>query len=89
MIELTSVTKSYGKKTAVRDLSFTVSPGRVTGFLGPNGCRGAAFPNRDGPLRPRPRGPGTLAPWAGFGVFRAYVVIAFAIAAALLVRRDA
>jgi ABC-2 type transport system ATP-binding protein len=37
MIELIGVTKSYGKKTAVRDLSFTVQPGRVTGFLGPNG----------------------------------------------------
>jgi ABC-2 type transport system ATP-binding protein len=37
MIELESVSKSYGKKAAVRDLSFTVSPGRVTGFLGPNG----------------------------------------------------
>jgi ABC-2 type transport system ATP-binding protein len=37
MIELRGVSKSYGKKTAVRDLSFTVAPGRVTGFLGPNG----------------------------------------------------
>jgi len=33
--------------------------------------------------------PGTLAPWAGFGVFCAYVAIAMAIAAVLLVRRDA
>jgi ABC-2 type transport system permease protein len=33
--------------------------------------------------------PGTLAPWAGFGIFCAYVAIAFAIAAVLLVRRDA
>jgi ABC-2 type transport system ATP-binding protein len=37
MIELSGVSKSYGKKVAVRDLSFTVLPGRVTGFLGPNG----------------------------------------------------
>ena len=37
MIELDGVTKRYGKKTAVRDLSFTVRPGQVTGFLGPNG----------------------------------------------------
>jgi ABC-2 type transport system ATP-binding protein len=37
VIELRGVTKSYGKKAAVRDLSFTVTPGRVTGFLGPNG----------------------------------------------------
>jgi ABC-2 type transport system ATP-binding protein len=37
MIELVGVSKSYGKKTAVRDLSFNVQAGRVTGFLGPNG----------------------------------------------------
>ena len=37
MIELENVTKHYGDKVAVRDLSFTVKPGRVTGFLGPNG----------------------------------------------------
>jgi ABC-2 type transport system ATP-binding protein len=37
MIELTHVSKMYGKKAAVNDLSFTVKPGVVTGFLGPNG----------------------------------------------------
>jgi ABC-2 type transport system ATP-binding protein len=31
------VTKRYGEKLAVEDLSFTVQPGIVTGFLGPNG----------------------------------------------------
>ena len=31
------VTKRYGDQTVVDDLSFTVPPGRVTGFLGPNG----------------------------------------------------
>jgi len=30
--------KHYGKARAVDDLSFTVAPGRVTGFLGPNGA---------------------------------------------------
>ena len=38
MIELQHLTKRYGAKTAVDDLSFTVQPGRVTGFLGPNGA---------------------------------------------------
>jgi ABC-2 type transport system ATP-binding protein len=38
MIELTNVTKRYGDKVAVDDLSFTVHPGVVTGFLGPNGA---------------------------------------------------
>jgi ABC-2 type transport system ATP-binding protein len=38
MIEVQDLTKRFGKKTAVDHLSFTVEPGRVTGFLGPNGA---------------------------------------------------
>ena len=38
MIEVTNLTKRYGQKTAVQDLTFSVKPGRVTGFLGPNGA---------------------------------------------------
>ncbi|WP_449062639.1 ABC transporter ATP-binding protein [Planomonospora algeriensis] len=38
MIEVENLTKRYGDKLAVDDLSFTVEPGRVTGFLGPNGA---------------------------------------------------
>ena len=37
MIEAKRLTKRYGEKAAVDDLSFTVRPGIVTGFLGPNG----------------------------------------------------
>ncbi|MGZ4290943.1 MAG: ATP-binding cassette domain-containing protein [Gaiellaceae bacterium] len=37
MIEAHGLTKDYGDKRAVDDLSFTVRPGIVTGFLGPNG----------------------------------------------------
>ncbi len=33
MIEVRGLTKRYGDKLAVDDLSFTVQPGRVTGFL--------------------------------------------------------
>jgi ABC-2 type transport system ATP-binding protein len=33
-----NLTKTYGKKTVVNDLSFDVLPGVVTGFLGPNGA---------------------------------------------------
>ncbi|TXS26301.1 ABC transporter ATP-binding protein, partial [Streptomyces sp. adm13(2018)] len=33
-----NLTKRYGDTTVVRDLSFTVRPGAVTGFLGPNGA---------------------------------------------------
>jgi ABC-2 type transport system ATP-binding protein len=38
MIQARHLTKRYGAKTAVDDVSFTVQPGRVTGFLGPNGA---------------------------------------------------
>jgi ABC-2 type transport system ATP-binding protein len=38
MIEAKGLTKRYGDKLAVSDLSFTVRPGIVTGFLGPNGA---------------------------------------------------
>jgi ABC-2 type transport system ATP-binding protein len=38
MIEAQALTKRYGDKLAVDDLSFTVRGGRVTGFLGPNGA---------------------------------------------------
>ncbi len=38
MIEARAVSKCYGGKTAVDDLTFTVKPGVVTGFLGPNGA---------------------------------------------------
>lgn len=36
-IEVQGVSKRFGEIEAVRDLSFTAEPGRVTGFLGPNG----------------------------------------------------
>ncbi|HUQ56870.1 ABC transporter ATP-binding protein [Lentzea sp.] len=38
MIEAVRLRKHYGRTKAVDDLSFTVRPGRVTGFLGPNGA---------------------------------------------------
>ncbi|GAA0647664.1 ABC transporter ATP-binding protein [Streptomyces thermocarboxydovorans] len=38
MIELEGLTKRYGEKIAVNNLTFTVRPGIVTGFLGPNGA---------------------------------------------------
>ncbi|UIX30332.1 ATP-binding cassette domain-containing protein [Streptomyces sp. GQFP] len=38
MIETHDLTKRYGDRTAVDRLTFTVRPGRVTGFLGPNGA---------------------------------------------------
>ncbi|MET7681144.1 ABC transporter ATP-binding protein [Streptomyces sp. NPDC005423] len=38
MIEVEGLTKRYGGKVAVDDLTFAVGPGIVTGFLGPNGA---------------------------------------------------
>ncbi len=38
MIEVEHLTKRFGATIAVDELSFTVSPGTVTGFLGPNGA---------------------------------------------------
>ncbi len=38
MIEVEGLTKRFGSTLAVDDLSFSVSPGTVTGFLGPNGA---------------------------------------------------
>ncbi|WAZ24156.1 ABC transporter ATP-binding protein [Streptomyces cinnabarinus] len=38
MIELEGLTKRYGEKVAVNNLTFSVRPGIVTGFLGPNGA---------------------------------------------------
>ena len=37
-IEIAGLTKRFGSFVAVDDLTFTVAPGRVTGFLGPNGA---------------------------------------------------
>jgi ABC-2 type transport system ATP-binding protein len=37
-IQACNLTKTYAKKTVVKDLSFDVLSGVVTGFLGPNGA---------------------------------------------------
>jgi ABC-2 type transport system ATP-binding protein len=37
-IEVRGLTKDFGSLRAVDDLTFTVEPGRITGFLGPNGA---------------------------------------------------
>ena len=38
MIEVQGLTKRYGSKVAVDDISFTVNKGEILGFLGPNGA---------------------------------------------------
>ena len=38
MIEVTNLSKKYGRHLAVRDISFSVARGEIVGFLGPNGA---------------------------------------------------
>jgi ABC-2 type transport system ATP-binding protein len=38
MIEARGLSKRYGDRVAVDDITFTIEPGHVTGFLGPNGA---------------------------------------------------
>src|SRR3954447_10603278 len=38
IIEVEGLTKSYGSKRGITDVSFQVEPGEVFGFLGPNGA---------------------------------------------------
>ncbi len=38
MIEAQGLTKRYGDTLAVDNLTFSVEPGKITGFLGPNGA---------------------------------------------------
>lgn len=38
MIEVTGLSKKYGKHIAVRDVDFTIRDGEIIGFLGPNGA---------------------------------------------------
>jgi ABC-2 type transport system ATP-binding protein len=36
-VEVRDLTKNFGQVTAVRDMTFTAPPGKITAFLGPNG----------------------------------------------------
>ena len=38
MIEVKNLTKKYGNKTVLDDVSFDVRQGEILGFLGPNGA---------------------------------------------------
>ena len=38
MIEIKNLTKKYGSKTVLDNISFTVKSGEILGFLGPNGA---------------------------------------------------
>ena len=38
MIEVSNLTKDYGSRRAINDLSFKINKGEIVGFLGPNGA---------------------------------------------------
>jgi len=38
MIEVSSLSKTYGPKVAISEVTFAVKPGEILGFLGPNGA---------------------------------------------------
>ena len=38
MIKIEHLTKKYGERYAINDISFTVEKGEIVGFLGPNGA---------------------------------------------------
>lgn len=38
MVEIKHLTKYYGRKAAVKDISFTINDNEILGFLGPNGA---------------------------------------------------
>src|SRR4029077_12319308 len=43
VIELTGVSKAYGERLLIDDLSFKVPPGAIVGIIGPNGAGKATF----------------------------------------------
>ena len=38
MIEITQLTKTYGKQVAVNDVNLTIESNKITGLIGPNGA---------------------------------------------------
>jgi ABC-2 type transport system permease protein len=83
------VRSTAGGIAALAGIVFVLPP--IVGLL-PTSVAGSIEPylpsNAGGAIWTITPDPGTLAPWAGFGIFCAYVAVAMAIAAVLLVRRD-
>lgn len=68
MIEAVSLTKSYGPRVALDDVSFTVGKGEIVGFLGPNGAGKTTTMRILTGFLPATRGDARV---AGFDVFEA------------------
>src|SRR5499426_938892 len=67
MIEVDHLTKNYGAVAAIRDVSFSVSPGQIVGFLGPNGAGKSTTMRILACFMPAPSG---MARVAGYDVFQ-------------------
>ncbi len=67
MIEVQNLTKHYGPVTAIRDVSFNVTPGDIVGFLGPNGAGKSTTMRILACFMPASSGTAKV---AGFDVFR-------------------
>jgi ABC-2 type transport system ATP-binding protein len=67
MIQVENLTKHYGPVTAIRDVSFSVDPGRIVGFLGPNGAGKSTTMKILSCFMPASSGRATV---AGYDVFR-------------------
>lgn len=66
MIEVTHLTKFYGPRAAVHDLTFQVAKGEIVGFLGPNGAGKSTTMKILTGFMPASEGKATV---AGFDVF--------------------
>jgi ABC-2 type transport system ATP-binding protein len=60
MITVNGLTKQYGGRTVVDDVSFSLEPGSVTGFLGPNGAGKTTTMRMMTGLVPATRGTATI-----------------------------
>jgi ABC-2 type transport system ATP-binding protein len=67
MIEVSNLSKRYGRHLAVRDISFSVSKGEIVGFLGPNGAGKTTTLRMLTGFLPPSSGTATI---AGFDIFR-------------------
>jgi ABC-2 type transport system ATP-binding protein len=67
MIQVSSLSKTYGPKVAISDVTFDVKPGEILGFLGPNGAGKTTTMRILTGYMPATSGTATI---AGFDIFK-------------------
>jgi ABC-type multidrug transport system ATPase subunit len=90
VIELDGLTKRYGTRVAVEDLTVRIEPGRVTGFLGPNGSGKTTTMRCIAGLARPTAGSATVldVPYRDLVALARWSVVVWAVSAVLLERRD-